>query len=50
MQTDILKKILKKEGFYALNVHGMCVEMSYAKNNKSFYDCILEIIKQKSRG
>lgn len=49
-RTNILKKISRKEDLYVLNVDGINVEMLYAENNKSFNECMLEILKQKSRG
>ena len=46
-QTKSLKDLLKKEDMYQLKVGEMCVEMEYSKNDKSFNECILNILKGK---
>ena len=49
IQGKSLKDLLKKEGVYQLKVGEMCVEMSYSENNKSFNECMLNILKAKMK-
>ena len=46
-QNKKIENLTKVEGVYRLKVGNMCVDMAYSKNNKSFNDCILNILKQK---
>ena len=32
---------------YRLKIENMCVDITYSKNNKSFNECMLNILKQK---
>ena len=45
--TKSLNDLLKKEDMYQLKLGEMCVEMEYLNNNKSFNECILNILKGK---
>lgn len=47
IQSKSFKGLIKKEGIYQFKVGEMCVEMSYSENNKSFNECMLNILKQK---
>lgn len=47
IQSNSLEGLLKNEDIYQLKVGQMCVEMSYTDNNKSFSECMLNILKQK---
>ena len=46
-QNKKIENLTKVEDLYRLKVGNMCVDMAYAKNNKSFNDCMLNILKQK---
>ena len=46
-QNKKIEDLTNLEGVYRLKVGNMCVDMAYAKNNKSFNDCILNILKKK---
>ena len=46
-QNIKIENLTKVEDLYRLKVGNMCVDMAYCKNNKSFNDCILNILKQK---
>ncbi len=35
------------EGLYQFKKGNVCVEMVYSKNNKSFNECMLNILRQK---
>ena len=37
------------ENLYRLNIGNMCVDMIYSKNNKSFKECMLNILKLKTK-
>jgi len=41
--------ILKENNVYQLKIDKMCVEISYSENNKSFYECMLNILKAKMK-
>ena len=41
------KGLTKIENKYQLKIGEICIEMSYSENNKSFNECILNILKQK---
>ena len=44
------KRDLKRlEGLYRLKVGNMNVDMIYSKNNKSFNECMLNILKLKTK-
>lgn len=47
IQSKNLKGLIKTEDIYQLKVGKMCVEMAYSENNKSFNECMLNILKQK---
>ena len=46
-QNRKIENLTKVEDLYRLKVGNMCVDMAYSKNNKSFNDCILNILNQK---
>ena len=46
-QNKKIDNLIKVEGLYRLKVGSMCVDMEYSKNNKSFNECMLNILKQK---
>lgn len=46
-QRKSLEGLIKIENTYQLNIGEMCVDMSYSENNKSFNECMLNILKQK---
>ncbi len=46
-QNRNIVNLSKLENSYQLQVEDMCVEMVYASNNKSFYECMLNILKHK---
>lgn len=46
-QNKSLKCLSKKEDIYQLKIGEMFVEMTYSENNKSFNECMLNILKQK---
>ena len=48
-QNKKIENLTKVEELYRLKVGNMCVDMAYSKNNKSFNDCILNILKQKMK-
>ena len=41
------KKLSKIEDLYQLKTQDMCIEIEYAKNGKSFNECMLNILKAK---
>ena len=43
-----IKNLSKKEGSYQLKIENMCVDMVYSNNNKSFNECMLNILKLKN--
>ncbi len=44
-----LKEYLSKtKNPYKLEIDGITVEIEYSKNNKTFEECILNILKQKN--
>lgn len=47
IQSKSLKGLTKTEDMYQFKVGEMFVEMQYSKNNKSFKECMLNILKQK---
>ena len=47
MKNKKIENLTKVEGLYRLKVGSMCVDMEYSKNNKSFNECMLNILKQK---
>lgn len=47
IQSKSLKGLSKIEDMYQLKVGEMCVEMKYSENNKSFKECMLNILKAK---
>ena len=46
-QSKILENILKANDKYELKVGNMYIEMEYNNNEKSFKECVLNILKQK---
>ena len=46
-QNKKIKNLTKSEVLYTLKVENMCVNMAYSQNNKSFSECMLNILKQK---
>lgn len=49
MQKKILEYIKKTENPYTLKVEDMIVEIAYSENNKNFNECMINILKQKSK-
>ena len=48
MENDKIKNYLSKvKNPYQINVENITVTMEYSKNNKSFNECIVNILKQK---
>ena len=48
-QNKKIDNLTKVKGLYRLKVGDMCVDMEYSKNNKSFNDCMLNILKLKMK-
>lgn len=49
IQNNILKGLSKKEDIYQFKVGEMFVEMTYSEDNKSFNECMLNILKTKMK-
>ena len=47
MHKKVIEYISKTENPYKLKVGEMIVEIEYSENNKSFNECMLNILKQK---
>ncbi len=47
IKSEILENLSKKDELYQFRVGDMSVEMAYSKNQKSFNECMLAILKQK---
>lgn len=50
IQSKSLKSLLKKEDAYQVNVGEIIVEISYAKNDISFKECMINILNRKLKG
>ena len=48
-QRKSLEGLIKIENTYQLNIGEMCVEMTYSEDNKSFNECMLNILKTKMK-
>ena len=48
-QNKKIENLSKLESLYQLKVGNMYVNMLYSKNNKSFNECMLNILNQKIR-
>ena len=46
-QIKKIENLSKIGDLYQLKIGNMCVEMAYSENNKSFNECMLNILKQK---
>ena len=46
-RAKILQNLSKINDTYKIKFDNITVEMKYSKNNKSFNECILNILKQK---
>lgn len=49
MQRKIIEYIKYTENPYKIEVENMIVEMTYIDNNKTFNECMLNILKQKTK-
>ena len=49
IQRKSLNALLEKENIYQLKVGQMLVEVAYSENNKSFYECMLNIFNKKNK-
>ncbi|MBR1802445.1 MAG: hypothetical protein IJ777_00485 [Clostridia bacterium] len=49
MENKIIENLSKVNDIYVLKVGDMCVEMAYNENQKSFNECMLNILKQKAK-
>lgn len=47
IQSKNINALTKTEDMYQFKVGEMFVEMEYSENNKSFNECMLNILKQK---
>lgn len=45
----LIDYLLKKEKPYMLKVGDMFINLEYSENNKSFNECILNILNKKSK-
>ena len=46
-KNKIIENFTRKEDSCKLKVEDMCVEMAYSENDKSFKECMLNVLKQK---
>lgn len=46
-QNKEIDNLIKINNLYRLKIGDMCVDMMYSQNNKSFNECMLNILKQK---
>ena len=44
-----ITNLLKEKNLYQFKIDNMSVNMIYSKNDKSFKDCMLNILKQKAQ-
>ena len=49
LENKIIENLSKVNDIYVLKVGDMCVEMAYNENQKSFNECMLNILKQKAK-
>ncbi len=49
MQKKVMEYLRKTENPYQIKVGNMVVNIEYSKNYKRFNECILNILKQKSK-
>jgi len=47
LENKIIENLSKVNDIYQLKVEDMCVEMAYNENQKSFSECMLNILRQK---
>ena len=48
-QNKIIQYLLNTDNPYQIKVEDTIVEMEYSDNNRTFNECILNILKQKSK-
>jgi len=46
LKTKIEKELLNTKNLYKLKIGDMKVEIEYSENNKTFNECILNILKK----
>ena len=46
-KNNELEILPNKENIHRIKIGDMCVNMAYSSNNKSFAECMLNILKQK---
>ena len=46
-QNKKINNLTKIKDLYKLKIENMCIDITYSKNNKSFNECMLNILKQK---
>ena len=46
-QNKAIENLTKIDNLYRLKIEDMCVDMTYSQNNKSFNECMLNILKRK---
>ena len=46
-KKNIIEFLSKTENPYQIKVGDMIVEMEYSENHKNFYECMLNILKEK---
>lgn len=49
MQKEVISYLKETENLYRLKVGNISVEVIYSENNKKIDECILNILKQKSK-
>jgi len=49
MQKEVIGYLKETENLYRLKVGNISVEVIYSENNKKIDECILNILKQKSK-
>lgn len=49
MQKKIIEYPKKTENPYQINTENMVINIEYSKNSKKFGECMLNILKQKSK-
>lgn len=49
LKSNILEQISKTKDIYQIKVGNMCVEIVYSENNIRFNECMLDILRQKSK-
>ncbi len=46
-KSKIIEYLLNKKDPYTIKMDNMNIEMTYSKSNKTFGECMLNILKQK---